>query len=122
MSSWWQVVLPQSTGKLVASSNSTVVLSVSSHSTSCQTDVHSFLEVVEEENSQNLETEPLGHDKRVDGYYAPSHLHARVSLRSPGHPGKKKRNTLVLQSLASTGLTKSRRFLRLVGPACKQDE
>ena len=106
--------------------------------------------MVEEQDSQNLEEEPLGHDKRVDGDYAPSHLHPRVSLRTkknklkgllpslsiktlgksglsvisprPGHPGKKKRNTLALQSPASTGLTKSRRFPRLVGPACKQDE
>ncbi|KNZ56497.1 IKS protein kinase, variant [Puccinia sorghi] len=30
---------------------------------------HSFLEEVEEQESHNHEDEPLGHDKRVDGYY-----------------------------------------------------
>jgi len=40
--------------------NSSTVLSVSIHSTSCQKDVHSFLQGAEEQDSQNHEEEPLG--------------------------------------------------------------
>ncbi|KNZ62530.1 uncharacterized protein VP01_1259g3 [Puccinia sorghi] len=40
----------------------------------------------------------------------------------PGHPGKKEWNTITLRMPASTSLTQSRHFRRLVGPACKQDD